>query len=172
MMDVRFILDHNQMQGPSSVTQHMRVRDLLEWGAVIRTWKPGAASFSSQHSKAWLFDEALYIVGSANCTVNSFSNNHEQAVLFRDATSVAEAKELFEKNWALATPLTNERFSFIQAHWAVTKERRRGNSRERMKSPDRAHSQDSVRAARYKSLTLDVARVTRGRKPSSSSSSG
>ena len=172
MMDVRFILDHNQMQGPSSVNQHLRVRDLIEWGAAIRTWKPGAASFSSQHSKAWLFDSAVYIVGSANCTVNSFSNNLEQAVLFRDATSVAEARELFEKNWALATPLTNERFSSIQAHWAEAKGRRRGNSRERVQSPDRARSQDSARVAQYKSLTLDVARVTRGRKASSSSSPG
>ena len=170
-MDIRFILDHNQMQRPSCATHHMRVRDLLEWGAVIRTWKPGAPTFSSQHSKTWLFDESLYIVGSANCTVNSFANNHEQAVLFREATSVARAKELFENNWALATPLTNERLSSIQAQWAETKERRRENSRDRMKSPGRAHSQDSVRAARQRSLTLNVSRVARGRKPSSSSSS-
>lgn len=40
---------------------------------------------SSVHAKVWLADRCVYLIGSANMSRRGFSDNHEVALMYRDA---------------------------------------------------------------------------------------
>ena len=96
------VLDLGQMMNPSCSSQWDIAQGLQEWGCQIRIRRPKPGMTSCQHEKAWLFDEALYVAGSANSTYNSIVKCEENVLATRASHIIAQAGVHFERVWEQA----------------------------------------------------------------------
>ena len=106
-MRLRILHDRDKFCSPSCAKQNDRLRTLATVASdlgrreclEVRTLKPGKSGFSSQHSKTWIIDDAIYVGGSANFTGQS-EDNCEEIVVSRLAEAVLRGRKAFEAAWA------------------------------------------------------------------------
>ena len=99
MQRSRCFLDKGQATNPSCSTQRAAMIALHEWGAEIRVRRPKPGMTSAQHEKTWLFDDHVFLCGSANATANSFTKCEEAVTATKSPTLIASQVAHFEEIW-------------------------------------------------------------------------
>ena len=97
--EVYLVLDANQSKNPSCGRQRRAMMELKAWGVHMNVRCPGKGITSAQHEKTWIFDRHLMIIGSANCTYNSFTNCEEADVATQSPVLLASHIDHFAMLW-------------------------------------------------------------------------
>lgn len=80
--------------------------ELLDAGVQISEYKP-----TMYHVKTLIVDKLLVSVGSTNFDNRSFSINDEANLNVMDEAFAAQMTEIYEQDWARATPVTERKFA-------------------------------------------------------------
>jgi len=80
--------------------------ELLDAGVQISEYKP-----TMYHVKTLIVDKLLVSVGSTNFDNRSFSINDEANLNVMDEAFAAQMSEIYEQDWARATPVTERKFA-------------------------------------------------------------
>jgi len=89
--------------------------ELLDAGVKIAEYKP-----TMYHVKTLIVDKLLVSVGSTNFDNRSFSINDEANLNVMDEAFAAQMSEIYEQDWANATPVTEHKFAQRPWHQRVT----------------------------------------------------
>jgi len=89
--------------------------ELLDAGVKIAEYKP-----TMYHVKTLIVDKLLVSVGSTNFDNRSFSINDEANLNVMDEGFAAQMSEIYEQDWANATPVTEHKFAQRPWHQRVT----------------------------------------------------
>ena len=107
-VQVRVLVDQGQMRSPSCTQQASALLAMTEWGAKLRSRKPGTSFNSAQHEKSWLFDRQMVVVGSMNLTTNSVLNCEESVCATREMGAVDAYAAHYSAIWEEAEEVTRE----------------------------------------------------------------
>ena len=102
---IYIVLDKNQVNKPHCKKQRRATLDLKDWGVHMRARNPKVGMMSCQHEKTWTFDHNLLVLGSWNCSENSFSNCEEACVVSKSPVFLAAEAEHFVKLWESASEI-------------------------------------------------------------------
>ena len=80
--------------------------ELMAAGVQISEYKP-----TMYHVKTLIVDKLLVSVGSTNFDNRSFSINDEANLNIMDEGFAAQMSEIYEQDWARATPVTQHKFA-------------------------------------------------------------
>ena len=99
------LVDRQQFNEGPSVRAPGAMQRLIDCGISVRLIKPTRHRYSSMHQKIWIVDQRFVILGSANGSHHSLTNNAEVVVLL-DSTAHA----LYFENSFMCYDLDRDRY--------------------------------------------------------------
>jgi len=97
--------------GVYSLLNKETARQLMKHGVEVRMFAGGVVDGKAverfSHFKGFVVDRKIVSVGSANGDARTFKNNHELNTVIADTATAADfLRQVADKDWAVATPLT------------------------------------------------------------------